>query len=78
MNLGFIKPQNLGSLLMKSSQSNFDLWSPSSYELRSYLITTVQFNIVSSFIGLVLNAVELRMAAQMIECYQFCCRFAWP
>ena len=28
--LEFIKPQNLGSLLIKSSQSNFDLRSPSS------------------------------------------------
>ena len=26
---------------MKSSQSNFDLWSPSSYLARSYLIATV-------------------------------------
>ena len=42
MNLEFIKPQNLGSLLMKSSQSNFDLLSPSSYLVRSYLITTVK------------------------------------
>ena len=41
MNLEFIKPQNLGSLLMKSSQSNFNLRSPSSYLVRSYLITTV-------------------------------------
>ena len=30
MNLEFIKPQSLGSLLMKSSQSNVDLRSPSS------------------------------------------------
>ena len=42
MNLEFIKPQNLGSLLMKSSQSNFDLRSPGSYLVRSYLITTVK------------------------------------
>ena len=42
MNLEFIKPQNLGSLLMKSSQSNFNLRSPSSYLARSYLIATVQ------------------------------------
>ena len=35
MNLEFIKPQNLGSLLMKSSQSNFDLRSPSS-QLSNY------------------------------------------
>ena len=41
MNLEFIKPQNLGSLLMKSSQSNFSLQSPGSYLVRSYLITTV-------------------------------------
>ena len=41
MNLEFIKPQNLGSLLMKSGQSNFNLRSPGSYLVRSYLITTV-------------------------------------
>ena len=41
MNLEFIKPQNLGSLSMKSSQSNFNLRSPGSYLVRSYLITTV-------------------------------------
>ena len=41
MNLEFTKPQNLGSLLMKSSQSNFNLRSPGSYLVRSYLITTV-------------------------------------
>ena len=41
MNLEFIKPQNLGSLLMKSSQSNFNLRSPVSYLVHSYLITTV-------------------------------------
>ena len=34
MNLEFIKPQNLGSLLMKSSQSNFNLRSPSSFLVR--------------------------------------------
>ena len=45
MNLEFIKPQNLGSLLMKSSQSNFNLRSPGSYLIRSYLITTVNQNI---------------------------------
>ena len=42
MNLELIKPQNLGSLLMKSSQSNFNLRSPGSYLVRSYLITTVK------------------------------------
>ena len=41
MNLEFTKPQNLGYLLMKSSQSNFNLRSPGSYLVRSYLITTV-------------------------------------
>ena len=41
MNLEFIKPQNLGSFLMKSSQSNFNLRSPGSYLVRSYLITIV-------------------------------------
>ena len=42
MNLEFIKPQYLGSLLMKSCQSNFNLRSPGSYLVRSYLITTVK------------------------------------
>ena len=37
-----IKPQNLGPWLMKSSQSNFNLRSPSSYLVRSYLITKLQ------------------------------------
>ena len=37
-----IWPQNLGSSLMKSSQSNFNLRSPSSYLVRSYLIATVR------------------------------------
>ena len=42
MHLEFIKPQNLRSLLMKSSQSNLNLQSPGSYLVRSYLITTVR------------------------------------
>ena len=42
MNLEFIKPQNLGPLSMKSGQSNFNLRSPGSYLVCSYLITTVQ------------------------------------
>ena len=47
MNLEFIKPQNLGPLLMKLSQSNFNLRLPGSYLVRSYLITTVcLFNII--------------------------------
>ena len=37
-----IRPQNLGPLLMKSSQSNFNLRLPDSYSSRSYLIATVQ------------------------------------
>ena len=41
MNLEFIKPQNLDSFLMKSSQSNFNLRLPDCYWVRSYLITTV-------------------------------------
>ena len=41
MNLEFIKPQNLGSLLMKSSQSNLNLWLPGSYLVCSHSITTV-------------------------------------
>ena len=36
-----IKSQNVGSLLMKSNQSDFNLRSPSSYLVRSYLIATV-------------------------------------
>ena len=44
MNLEFIKPQNLGPLLMKSSQSNFNLRSPGAYLVRSCLITTVQLH----------------------------------
>ena len=36
-----MKPQNLGLLLMKSSQSNFNLRSPDSYSARSNLIATV-------------------------------------
>ena len=41
MNLEFIKSQNLGSFLMKSSQSNFDFRLPGSYLVASYLFTTV-------------------------------------
>ena len=47
MNLEFIKPQNLGSLLMKSSQSNFNLRSPGSYLARSYLIAKLVVHISS-------------------------------
>ena len=36
-----IRTQNLGSLLMKLSQSNFNLRSPDCYLVRSYLIATV-------------------------------------
>ena len=36
-----IRTQNLGSLIMKLSQSNFDLWLPDCYLARSYLIATV-------------------------------------
>ena len=36
-----IKPQNLCSWLVKSSQSNFNLRLPDCYSVRSYLITTV-------------------------------------
>ena len=46
MNLEFTKPQNLGSLLIKLSQSNFNLRSPGSYLVRSYLITTVSSQFV--------------------------------
>ena len=37
-----LKSQNLGPWLMKSSQSNFDFRSPSSFLVLSYLITTVK------------------------------------
>jgi len=46
MNLEFINPQNLGSYLMKSSQSSFNLQSPGSYLVHSYLITTCHIHIV--------------------------------
>ena len=49
MNLEFTKPQNLGSLLMKSSQSNFNLPSPSSYLARRYLIATVCMYVLTFF-----------------------------
>ena len=40
-----IRTQNLGSLLMKLSQSNFNLRSPDCYLVRSYLIATVHENV---------------------------------
>ena len=39
-----IKPQTLGSLLIKLSQSNLNLRSSDSYFILSYLITTVLFS----------------------------------
>ena len=36
-----IRTQNLGSLLMKLSQSNFNIRSPDCYLVRNYLIATV-------------------------------------
>ena len=39
-----MRTQNVGSLLMKLSQSNFNLRSPDCYLVRSYLIATVQKN----------------------------------
>ena len=42
INVEFIKPQNLGPLLMKSSQTNYNLRSPDAYLVRSYVITTVR------------------------------------
>ena len=39
-----LKPHNLSPWLMKSSQLDFDLRSPSSYLARSYLIATVLSN----------------------------------
>ena len=47
MNIEIIKSQNLGSLLMKSSQSNFNLQGPGSYLAHSYLITTVRASLAS-------------------------------
>ena len=47
MNSEFMKPQNLDSLLMKSSQSNLNLQSPGSYLVHSYLITTVLHKIMA-------------------------------
>ena len=40
-----IRAQNLGSLLMKLCQSNFNLRSPDSYWVCSYLIATVRANL---------------------------------
>ena len=45
MSLEFLKPQNLGSLSMKLSQSNFNLQWPGSYLIHSYLITNVLNNV---------------------------------
>ena len=61
MNLELIKSQNLGSLLMKSSQSNFDLRSPSSYLARSYLIATVSLekSMVSFDLKISINSISL-------------------
>ena len=60
MNLDFTKPQNLGSLLMKSSQSNCNLGSPGSYLVCSYLITTV----TTSLIELLSNE---QMASELLK-----------
>ena len=46
-----MEPHNLGPWLMKSSQSNFNLRSPSSYLVRSYLITTVQLMMLAGGLG---------------------------
>ena len=48
MNLEFIKPQYLGCLLMKLSQSNFNLRSPDCYLVHSYLVATVVFGDLES------------------------------
>jgi hypothetical protein len=40
--LDTIRPQNLSSLLIKLSQSTFNLWSSDSNLVLSYLITTVE------------------------------------
>ena len=44
INLETVRPQTLGSLLIKLSQSNFSLRSSDSYFILSYLITTVLFS----------------------------------
>ena len=61
MNLEFIKPQNLGSLLMKSGQSNFNLRSPGSYLVRSYLNATVQRAAL-----LIMFTLELKMTLSIL------------
>ena len=46
-----IRTQNLGSLLVKLSQSNFNLRSPDCYSVRSYLITTVRYSVFAWIVG---------------------------
>ena len=66
MNLKFIKSQNLGSLLMKSSQSNFDLRSPSSFLVRSYIT-----NCYSTKVCLTLGQKYLMINGSIYEGYPF-------
>ena len=63
MNLEFIKPQNLGSLLMKSSQSNFDLRSPSS-QLSNYYCAFAYDSLQSKIIKKVYTAMISHIFAQ--------------
>ena len=69
MNLDFIKPQNLGSLVMKSSQFDFNLRLPGSYLVHSYLITTVSKK---------LDNQELNKAKFFQEAMFFIILFSYP
>ena len=55
MNLEFIEPQNLGFLLIKSSQSNFSLRSPGSYLVCIYTTVTCPHEEVSTNWGKLLT-----------------------
>ena len=56
--LGPIRTQNMGSLLMKLSQSNFNLRPPDCYLVRSYLIATVLY---STLQGLIIGTEKRQM-----------------
>ena len=55
-----IRTQNLGSLLMKLSQSNFNLRSPDCYLVRSYLIATVNGKCSGQWFGAFFLEIESR------------------
>ena len=75
MNLEFTKPQNLGSLLMKSSQSNFNLQLPSSYLARSYLIATVQ--IIKNFLTFIAKNAIQNIKSGVFENKPNFCELLW-